>query len=232
MVVKKNRKIKKSTKRNLFILFNSIIVISTLVITIIDIIHGTNGGQNNLVVQGWDYFMPFTVKINILMAVASFVALVKLFRHKKNTRKKLYSQRFTDFYFVSTVSLNLVAATVLLFLAPVQFINGENGLSMFSGDMLFFHLINPILAVCSLAYLFDGVKISKVAKFFCYVPTIIYSTIYGIHVVVLHDWIDFYNFTFDGNYFWTTVFAVACGIAIYAISTFFAKTYNKRILAH
>ena len=218
-------------KLKLFIVFNFIIVISTIIITIIDVIHGTNGGQTNFNVQGWNYFMPFTINSNVLMAIASAIALVKIFRHRSQSPDdiKIYSRKFTNFYYMAAVSLNLTAATVALFLAPLRFIEGENGFTMFMNDMFFFHLVNPILATYSLLFLLNGARINKTSRLLCFIPPVIYSAVYSTHVLILHDWSDFYNFTFGGNYLLAMVSASANIAAIYVIATIIAKSYNDRI---
>ena len=219
----------------LFVIFNLIIIISTIIITIIDIIYGTSGGQNGFNIQGWNYFMPFTINSNVLMAIAATIALVKLFKHHRHARylpnphAKIYGRKLTNFYYMAAVSLNLTAVTVAFFLAPLRFINGENGLSMFLNDMFFFHLVNPILAVYSLLYLFDGTKINQTSRLLCFIPPALYSTVYGTHVLILRDWQDFYNFTFGGNYVLTVVGVLANTTAIFVIATLFANAYNRRI---
>ena len=213
-------------------LFNLIILISTIIITIIDIIHGTNGGQNGFIAQGWNYFMPFTINSNVLMAIAAAIALVKILQHHRRSRyssTEMYSRKFTNFYYMAAVSLNLTAATAVLFLAPLQFIKGENGFNMFANDMFFFHFINPGLAVYSLLYLLDGATINKTSRLLCFIPPFLYSSVYSTHVLILKDWQDFYNFTFGGNYFLATISASANIIAIYVIATIFANAYNRRI---
>lgn len=217
-------------KLKLFIIFNLIIIISTIIITVIDIIYGTNGGQTNFVVQGWNYFMPFTVNSNVLMSIASTIALVKLFRHRDQiSNSKIYDRKFTNFYYMAAVSLNLTAITVMLFLAPLRFIEGENGLTMFMNDMFFFHLINPILATYSLLFLLKGAKINKTSRLLCFIPPIAYAAVYSIHVLILRDWSDFYNFTFGGNYLLAIVSDLANLAAIYIIATLIARSYNERI---
>ena len=222
-------------KESLFVAFNLVIVISTIIITIVDIIYGTNGGQSGFLVQGWNYFVPFTINSNILMAIASSIVLVKLLRYHRRARyfssdqKAIHGRKITNYYYMSVVSLNLTAVTVTLFLAPLSFIKEENGFNMFLGDMFFFHLVNPILATYSLLYLYEGTRLSQSSRLLCFVPPLFYSLVYSTHVLILRDWEDFYNFTFDGNYLLATLSATANIIAIYTIATLFANAYNKRI---
>lgn len=222
-------------KERWFVFFNLIIVISTVIISVIDFIYGTSGGQNGFSVQGWNYFMPFTIISNILMAIASAIALIKLIRHNyqarylANKNTKVFDRRFTNFYYMASVSLNLTAVTVALFLAPFRFINGEDGLSMFLNDMFFFHFINPILASYSILYLFSGDRINQTSRLLCFIPPSFYSVVYVTHVLIIHDWSDFYNFTFGGNYALAVVSAVVNIAAIYTIATLFANVYNRRL---
>ena len=223
-------------RESLFVLFNLIILVSTIIITIIDVIYGTSGGQNGFNIQGWNYFMPFTINSNILMAIASAIALVKIIKHNRRARylpkdsnERIFGRKFTNYYYMAAVSLNLTAVTVAFFLAPLRFINGENGFSMFMNDMFFFHLVNPVLATYSLLCLFRGTRINKTSRLLCFVPPIFYSMVYSTHVLILHDWEDFYNFTFGGNYALAVLSASVNSIAIYTIATLFANAYNKRL---
>lgn len=101
-------------KTKLFVVFNLIIAISTIIITIFDIIYGTANGQSKMIIQGWNYFIPFTINSNILMAIASIIALVKLYHYRHSPDNNLddfsYGHKFTNYYFMATVSLNLTAA--------------------------------------------------------------------------------------------------------------------------
>lgn len=214
----------------LFIILNLTLVISTIIIAILDIIYGTNGGQGNFIVQGWNYFMPFTINSNVLMAIAASIALAKIWRQRSNTDdEKLFGRRLTNFYYMATVSLNLVAVTVAFFLAPARFVGGENGLTMFMNDMFFFHLVNPAISTYSLLCLFDGARINKTSRLLCFIPPALYGSVYATHVLILHDWSDFYNFTFGGNYILATVAALAITAVIYMISALFANAYNRRL---
>ena len=222
-------------RESLFVAFNLIVLISTIIITIIDIIYGTNGGQKGFIVQGWNYFMPFTINSNILMAIAALIALIKQLRFNRKARflsdtsATPFGRKFTNYYYMAAVSLNLTAVTVAFFLVPLRFIDGENGFSMFMNDMFFFHFVNPVLAVYSLLYLFDGVRLNPTSRLLCFVPPMLYSVVYSTHVLILKDWEDFYNYTFGGNYALATLAALVNSVVIYIIATLFANAYNKRI---
>lgn len=172
--------------------------------------------------------MPFTINSNVLMAIASAIALVELSRHKNDSFS--YARKVTNFYFMAAVSLNLTAVIVIFFLAPLRFVNGENGFNMFLNDMFFFHLVNPILSAYSFLYLFNGAKINKTSRLLCFIPPMLYASVYATYVLILHDWEDFYNFTFGGNYWLAAVLALVSITAIYTIATIFANAYNRRLL--
>lgn len=224
-----------SRKEPFFVILNLIILISTIVITIIDIRYGTSGGQDGASVSGWDYFRPFTTDSNILMAIAAALALIKIVkRHIANKQNeptpfsKTFGPKFSNFYFLSVVSISLTFVVVALFLAPLRFMRGQDGISMFMGDMFFFHLINPIAAVCALLFL-DGVAISRIGKVLCCVPMALYSAVYGFHVLILGDWEDFYNFTLGGNLLLTMASVLVNMFIICILIKLLARIYDKRV---
>ena len=223
-------------KESLFILFNLIILVSTIVVAAIDIKYGTSGGQDGASVSGWDFLRPFTIDSNILMAIAAAIALIKTLRHSIVTARKNnasfmrpFGTKFTNFYFLSVVSIDLTFVVVTLFLAPLRLMHGQNGASMFMGDMFFFHLINPIAATCAL-FLFNGVAVDKLSGLLCYLPMAIYSTVYGVHVLFIGDWEDFYNFTFGGDPLLSTMSVFANIFTIYCIVKILARLYDGRII--
>ena len=223
-----------SRKEPFFVILNLIILISTIIITIIDIRYGTSGGQDGASVSGWDYFRPFTIDSNILMATAAALALIKIIKQHITTKQKepapfskTFGPKFTNFYFLSVVSISLTFVVVALFLAPLRFMHGQDGLSMFMGDMFFFHLINPIAAVCALLF-FDGVAVSRVGKALCCAPMALYSTVYGFHVLVLGDWEDFYNFTFGGNLLLTAASVLVNVFIVYILIKLLSCVYDRR----
>ncbi len=218
-------------------ILNLIILISTTIITIIDINYGTSGGQDGASVSGWDYFRPFTIDSNILMAIAAALALIKLMRHHIKIKKsgettpyaRTFGSKFTNFYFLSVVSICLTFAVVLLFLAPLRLMRGQDGASMFMGDMFFFHLVNPIAAICALLF-FDGVRVNKISELLCYIPTTIYSLVYGMHVLVLGDWEDFYSFTFGGNIMLSFVTILMNVFIVYILIKTLSNLYDRQVI--
>ena len=216
------------TKKKLFIIFNLIIFISTVVISVYDFIYGAGGGQNGSGMIGWNYFAPFTVDSNILMAIVSGFTLLQTFRrHRKIKNAPTFSRALTNSYLMAATSLMLTFLVVTFFLIPLRFSHGENGLAMYADDMFFFHLLNPILAVCSFIFLLDGTKIGQSGKLLALVPPLIYALVYGLHVLIFKDWIDFYNFTSGGSYLvsFTTLLTVC--ITTYFVATALVYLHRK-----
>lgn len=227
-----------SRKECLFVFFNSIILVSTIIVAAIDIKYGTSGGQDGASVNGWDFFRPFTMDSNILMAIAATIALIKILRHNVIiTQKdgalfaKPFGARFTNFFFLSVVSIDLTFVVVALFLAPLRLMHGQNGASMFMGDMFFFHLINPIAATCAL-FLLNGATINRTSEFLCYLPMATYSIIYIVHIFIVGDWEDFYNFTFGGNPLLSAVSVLMNILAVYCIIKILTRIYDDRKVAN
>ena len=198
------------------IILNSIIVLSTIISVYKGVIYGAGEGQVGDYIHGIFYFIPYTTDSNILCALASLVMIIFCILGLKG-KKKPIPRWATIFKLAGTVSLSLTFVVVLIFLEPLQVLKGRSLLVMYSYEMFFFHLLNPIIAFYSFTCIEKNNKLDKKDYIYAFLPTIIYSIVYIMMVVVLHRWVDFYSFTFGGrNYFIPLVLLFIFGIVFFS----------------
>ena len=197
------------SKRNLwFIILNLFIFLSTMIVSVATLTADSIAGQVEIkVTAGWMYIATFTVLSNFLLGIVALFAVIYGIRFSR-TGKEI-PKTLIIWYLVAASSTMLTALTVLLFLAPLRALRGKDYFLMLSGPMFFFHFLNPIIASICYVFLAPKTQISKKSIIYCIVPPLIYGVMYGINVVLLHAWHDFYGFTFGGQN-WTVapVFAV------------------------
>lgn len=215
----------KNTKQILSIIINSFIFVSTAIVATDGFFNGAGDGQLGNFVIGFGYFQAFTMDSNILAGIASlFVAIcgMKSLVKKENTAPKWVEY----FHLMGTTCLFLTIITVVLFLAPME---GKNFLIMFKKDMFFFHLLNPVLSIISFTLLQKNHRLTKKSFLFGLAPTVLYSVIYFLMVVVFKKWEDFYNFTFGGKYYLIPVVLIVMYSAVTGLSLLLIKLHNKNI---
>lgn len=219
--MKKNIKV----KTIISLLINLFIVVSTTLIAYHGIRYGASEGQLGAGMKGLGYFKAFTIDSNILFAIASLFMLffnIKTLIKKKNS----YPNWIYVFKYMGAVSVALTFIVVIFFLAPYQGIKENNFLIMFQNDMLFFHLINPLLAIISNALIDNNFKITVKERLISLIPMIIYSVIYAAMVAVLERWDDFYHFTFNNKFYLMPFILIGMYIVTYIIAyllSFFRK---------
>jgi len=208
---------------NKTILLNSIIAINVVVIATIGIVFGAGEGQLGNYIIGWGYFKPYTMDSNILAGIMAILVLVYSVRDRHNNGIPRWLIRA---YLMGTTCLVLTFLIAATFLAPVKVMSGSNYFTMFSKDMFFFHFLNPLLAVISFLALADGEKLSRMDSVIGMIPTIVYSIIYFVMVVVLKLWNDFYHFTFGGKYYLIPIVVVVIYGTTYTISSLLIRIHN------
>ena len=209
------------------ILLNLIIVISTIIIVCDGVTSGAGEGQVGIYLRGAAYFIPYTVDSNVLCALSSLVMIIFCVRgliDKKNIIPKWASV----FKLAGAASLSLTFLVVVLFLGPIQVIQGRSYFTMFVGEMFFFHLLNPIIAAYSFMFIEKSNKLDKKDNIIALIPTIIYALVYMMMVIVLKKWIDFYYFTLGGRYYLLPVVLLAIFSTIYFSTKLFIKFHNKK----
>ena len=209
------------TKRNIAVLINMFIFISTLAWSIHGVIYGAGSGQLGEQMRGAGYFKAFTILSNILLGICALTAAVSLLRGRPGAG-------CMKLYLTGAAAAGLTFAVVLLFLGPMQLTKGKSFFSMYSNDMFFFHLLNPLLAAINLALFMPRFSCTKKDVAAAVIPTALYSFVYIYFVVITKQWSDFYNFTFGGKVWLTPIVATVLYAATYGIAALLARLSGRQ----
>jgi len=177
---------------------NGVIFLSAAVVSFIGVVFGAGDGQLGNYVIGPGYFKPYTMDSNILAGIASLIMLIFIIRELRTG--KAVPKWAVLVHFMATACLLLTFLIAAAFLAPMMVTEGHSYFVIFGQDMFFFHFLNPMLSILSFTLLYKAPRLSKRDTLFGMIPTIIYSIVYLLMVVVFKKWDDFYNFTFGGQY--------------------------------
>lgn len=214
---------KLSKKQILLLLINAFIVVSTIIITINGVSKGASSGQVGEDMIGWGYFKPYTIDSNVFAGICSLCVVVSLL-----TKNKVSNSLYKLFY-VSTVTITLTIMTVIFFLFPTMAL--QKGVRMasflFRNDMLFFHLLNPILVAVSMFLMKDDIKISTKDNWHALIPMGVYALVYIYNVVIAKNWSDFYGFTFGGKMYMAPIAVIAMVSVTYLFGFIYRKLLNK-----
>ena len=124
--------------------------------------------------QGFTMLMFYTVDSNILALIASLLIGIYALRAYKSGEK--IPPQIEMLKYVSVCCLVVTFIVVVLVLAPMNGLKGYQ-MMLLSGDMLFHHLISPVLAIVTF-FMFDKVnKSHRQAALLALIPTIAYAMI-------------------------------------------------------
>ena len=208
----------KNGKRILSDCLSMCLIVITLAIAVTNLTRGTGSLSLNMLKHNKSYFNTFTIDSNLFMALCAIIRLA--LGHSEKCR------RFTTvLFYTGTTCVALTMVTVLLFLGPLQWTLGKSYFSMFADDMLFFHLLNPLMAIT--AMVLDGVKLKLRHALIAIVPVIVYSVVYVRNVIFVRCWSDFYNFTFGGKMYMAPVMLIVMYGAAFLIALGIGKAHNK-----
>lgn len=155
----------------------------------------TTGGQGNMQAPGFVCFRYFTVNSNVLAAVSVLFVLPWSFRAMLGSNRAM-KHRVLIFKYVAVCATTLTMLTVLFLLGPKY---GYG--AMFEGNNLYMHLITPLLVLLSLVCTENKGNIFFRETLYGLIPTVIYGVVYGIEVLVLKNWEDFYGFNAGGKWY-------------------------------
>lgn len=218
---------KEKTKSRILFSLHFLIILSTLIAVGSYFFHAKHdpGSVNE------QCFRYFTTDSNILVGITTLILLVLDGKKLKDPAYEM-PKAAVVMQFVSTVSVVLTMMTVLLFLGPIRlFHNGWKGfLDFYSENLIILHLTTPVLALISWCMLERSVRVSFRDCLWALVPTVVYSLVYLVMVVVLQTWPDFYGFTFGGNLLFGLISLVVMYAATLLISMFLRKMREAGIL--
>lgn len=124
--------------------------------------------------QRFTMLMFYTVDSNILALIASLLIGIYALRAYKSGEE--IPPQIKMLKYVSVCCLAVTFIVVVLVLAPMNGLKGYQ-MMLLSGDMLFHHLISPVLAIVTF-FMFDKVnKTNRQAALIALIPTIIYAAI-------------------------------------------------------
>lgn len=216
-------------KRNIIaLIINTFIVISTFIIMIKGISYGASSGQVGENMIGIGYFKPYTIDTNVLNGIVALMMatfnIYNLIDNKDELPRFLVVGQL-----IATVGVTVTLLTVIFFLAPTFYISGMGAIWLFSNDMFFFHLINPILSIINFVLLDKRYVLNRKEICMGISTTVIYSFVYLYNVVITKNWSDFYGFTFGGKLYMGLISIVVMYIATLLISFVLTKLNSKSI---
>ena len=191
------------------------------------VMYGAGKGQLGNNMKNWGYFKAFTVDSNVLSGLCSLIMLVILV---KNLVKKtdILPKWAVVLQLVSASAVGLTFLVVLTFLAPMQVAAGHSYFTSFSGDMFFFHFLNPVLAGVMACRFADRYKITMKYKCLAMIPFVIYAIVYVYEAVITKHWMDFYGFTFGGKNQVVPFVVAIIAAAQFFIITVLSFFHNKK----
>lgn len=216
-------------KRNtISLIINSFIAISTFIIMIKGISFGASSGQVGENMIGIGYFKPYTIDTNVINGIVAFMMVAFNINNLIEDKDEL--PRFLVVgQLIATVGVTVTILTVVFFLAPTNYISHMGIAWLFSNDMFFFHLVNPILSIINFVLLDKRYVLNKKEICFGISTTVIYSFVYLYNVVLAKNWSDFYGFTFGGKLYMGLISMIVMYAATLLISFVLAKLNSKGI---
>lgn len=215
------------TKKVLSLIVNIYLAVSTIVIFILYFFRTGQVDTQLFGFHGTQNLIFYTVDSNILMSLCGICMIIFLFRGKEKL-----SRPARLFFLASAVSVGVTFATVALFLTPGMALSGRGYFSLFQGDNLFFHFLNPVLGCLDFILLIPHQKFTVKECFYGIIPTAVYSLVYVLNVVILETWPDIYNFTFGGHIEFAPVVVIVMLAVAFAIALLLTRLHNRAGRSH
>ena len=211
----------------LSIIINIFLVLSTAIIIVYGVHMGAGAGQLGFRMYGWGYLKAYTNLSNLLAGIAAafvlFFELQNLGKAEKCPRSVFILQ------YSAAVSVGLTFLIVVCFLGPMFAVQGLGYFTMFSGEMIFFHLLNPLLCGVDFVLLQKQHILTRKDNFLALLPTLLYSLVYLTMVVFVGTWDDFYNFTLGGHYALSPLCMLVIYTITYGIAFLQRRLHNKMV---
>lgn len=172
------------------VILNALIVLLMGIALTQDLLKKVDG---KLRVENTATFRFFTTDSNILSSLGALVMLICVSCGG-------VSECAVLFKFVGTAAVTVTLLTVMLFLGPTQ---GYK--NMLGGWGMYVHLFGPLMAIVSLCFFEDSMRISFAQSMLGMIPVVLYGAVYMFQVVVRGEerggWQDFYGFNGGGRWY-------------------------------
>lgn len=228
------------TRKILSLLLNLYLVISTAVICVRAFSTPGAPGSQMYHFRGFRRLMFYTVDSNLLMSLCALLLIIFIL-----AGKDVLPRPISFLCLAASVSVGVTFITVACFLSPGQAFAGRGYFSLFTGNNLFLHLLNP-LAGCADFIFFapctgsggtspdarnaGTIPVRKFSIKDCLIgviPTAVYAVVYAVNVVFTKAWPDIYNFTFGGHMEMAPVVIVIMLALAFGISVFLTRLHNR-----
>lgn len=211
-------------KKILRLALSGFIALSSLLVLILRVFVGIDFYTGVVLRWNWAYLQYFTSLSNFYNGVIFGCIFVLSLIHFKED----------DYSFSKVWKILALSATVgvtVTFLVTIFFLNFvlPDPLVLYLSELLFFHIINPLVTIALFLLLLPGEKISWKESLWGALPLFVYSIFYSVFVIS-GVWSDFYNFTFGGHY-WTVAIALpviwGLGFGLSLLFAFLNAKINK-----
>ena len=128
---------------------------------------------------------------------------------------------------MSAISVGLTFVIVVVFLAPKQVMLGNNYFIQFTGNLFFYHFLNPMLTILLFIFGEKEYHFKTKENLIGLLPTIIYSIVYIYCVIVSKVWDDFYGFTFGGKTSLVAPVTIVINLLAFLIGFIIIKAKNN-----
>ena len=188
---------------------NAVVIVSSAVIAVL---FATNAAGSD---DSFSAFHYFTTLSNLFAAAAALPLCAVLLRWDPGPLR--LPAWIRTLRFIGTAVLLLTMTTVFLFLAPLyRFMP-----SLFLGVNFFFHIVNPVLSLCSFLFWEDAEPVPMRTVLLSLAPVLCYGAVYFVEVIVLGPdaggWHDFYGFNLGGRWYFILPAVTACALGLFCL---------------
>ena len=195
------------SRKLLRVILSGFIAFISIAVLIVRVFVGYNFFTGEIHPFDMAYFKYFTSISNFYNGFVFLVIFIISLVHYKD-------DNFTFSKPYKILALSATSSVAITFFITIFFLNFSipNPLVLYQYEILFFHIINPLITLGIFLFLMPGEKINIKESLFGTIPLVVYSIFYTIFVLT-HVMNDFYNFTFGGHY-WTAAIAFPAVLGI------------------
>ncbi len=195
-------------KKIVRLILSAFITISSIIVLILRVFVGVDFYTNKIIGFNAAYLKYFTSLSNFYNGfVFLAIFIISLINYKNDDYK--FSK------IMKVITLSATSSVSITFFITISFLNFSlpDPLILYQKELLFFHVLNPLISIFIFLFLLPGEKISIKECLFGAIPLVSYSIAYSI-LIITQIWDDHYNFTFGGHYWVIAIaFPVVLGIS-------------------